>query len=66
VAAPTYGAMPWRLYNVHDDRGETRDRAAERPDILEALKAEWDRYVQDNGVLLPATPPAAKRDPASL
>jgi arylsulfatase len=66
VATPSYDAMPWRLFNVHDDRGETRDRAAERPDILEELKKEWDRYVLDNGVLLPATPPAAKRDPASL
>lgn len=66
VATPNYGAMPWRLFNVQEDRGETRDRAAERPDILEELRQEWDRYVLDNGVLLPATPPAAKRDPASL
>ena len=58
--------MPWRLFNVQDDRGETRDRAAERPDILEELKKEWERYVMDNGVLVPATPPAAKRDPPSL
>lgn len=48
------------------DRGETRDRAAERPDILESLKKEWEQYVLDNRVLLPALPPAAKRDPASL
>lgn len=66
VALPNYGAMPWRLFNVQDDRGETRDLAAERPDIVEELKKEWDRYVLDNAVLVPVTPPAAKRDPASL
>ena len=66
VATPTYAAMPWKLFNIQDDRGETRDRAAERPDILEELKKEWERYVLDNSVLVPATPPAAKRDPASL
>ena len=57
---------PWRLFNMNEDRGETRDLAAVYPDIVEALKQEWDRYVAENGVLVPATPPAAKRDPASL
>ncbi len=66
VALPNYGAMLWRLLNVQDDRGETRDLAAGRPDIVEELKKEWDRYVLDNAVLVPVTPPAAKRDPASL
>jgi len=66
VPAATYADLPWRLFNMNDDRGETRDRAAERPDIVDALKKEWDRYVGANGVLVPATPPAAKRDPAAL
>jgi arylsulfatase A-like enzyme len=66
VATPNYAAMPWRLYNVQDDRGETLDRAAERPDILAALLQEWEKYTQSNTVLVPATPPAAKRDPSSL
>jgi hypothetical protein len=51
---------------MNEDRGETRDLSAVYPDIVEALKQEWDRYVSENGVLMPATPPAAKRDPASL
>ena len=66
VPAATYADLPWRLFNMNDDRGETRDRAAERPDIVDALKKEWDRYVGANGALVPATPPAAKRDPAAL
>ena len=66
VPMQTYAQMPWQLFNTDDDRGETRNRAAERPDIVETLKREWDRYVTDNNVLIPQTPPAAKRDPASL
>lgn len=66
VPMATYEDMPWRLFNMNTDRGETHDQAAERPDIVEALKKEWDRYVGENGVLVPQTPPAAKRDPAAL
>jgi arylsulfatase len=66
VPAASYGDVPWRLFNMNDDRGETRDLSAQRPDVVEALKREWDRYVIENNVLLPAVPPAAKRDPASL
>jgi arylsulfatase A-like enzyme len=66
VPAPTYASVPWQLFNTNDDRGETKDHAAEHPDIVDALKKVWDRYVADNGVLIPATPPAAKRDPAAL
>lgn len=43
--------VPWRLYDLLADRGETQDLAAQHPDIVAALKAEWERYVQRAGVL---------------
>lgn len=43
--------VPWRLYDLHTDRGETQDVAAQHPETVAALKAEWDRYVRRAGVL---------------
>jgi len=50
---PPLGTGDWQLYNLANDRFETRDLAAERPDKLAELKAEWDAYVQRFGVVLP-------------
>jgi arylsulfatase A-like enzyme len=58
--------VPWRLFNIATDRGETQDLAAAFPDIVNALKVEWDKYVVDNGVLITAKPPAERRNPSSL
>lgn len=66
VPAPTHGSVPWRLFNLKSDRGETVDLAASRPDLLRELQAEWDKYLTQNMVLPLARPPAAKRDDASL
>ncbi len=32
----------WRLYHLGDDPGESRDLAAERPEVLERLVAAWN------------------------
>jgi arylsulfatase A-like enzyme len=66
VPMTSYEQMPWRLFDINSDRGETQDRASEFPDIVDELKAEWDSYVANNQVLLPAIPPAAKRTPNAL
>lgn len=69
VPGVTYGSydqLPWRLFRIGSDRGETEDLAASRPDVVQDLLREWDRYVQDNDVLLLARPPAAKRDVNAL
>lgn len=66
VAATSYADVPWRLYNMDTDRGETIDLAAANPDIVASLLAEWNRYVVDNSVITLARPPAGKRDPNSL
>lgn len=50
--APPYGSGTWALYNLTDDPGETRDLADEMPDLLNELRAAWDQYARDVGVVL--------------
>ncbi len=50
--APPYGSGNWQLYNVVDDPGETRDLTEEHPEILRNMRAAWDRYAKDVGVVL--------------
>ena len=45
------GPGRWELFNLSNDPGEQHDRAADNPAILSELLAEWQRYVEDNGVL---------------
>jgi len=64
--AGTYGQDPpaWELFDLEADRAETRNVAAEHPDVVVELIAEWDAYVARNGVILAnaggggGTPPA--------
>jgi len=37
------GVTPWRLYNIADDPGETRDLAALFPSLTNELVAELER-----------------------
>lgn len=46
-----WGKGRWELYNIAQDRTESRDLAAQRPDKLRELEREWTRYVADNGVI---------------
>ena len=50
--APPYGTGSWKLYNVVDDPGETHNLASEQPEMLEKLKAAWEQYAEDVGVIL--------------
>ncbi|TXH05740.1 MAG: arylsulfatase [Nevskiaceae bacterium] len=47
----------WQLYDMDRDRGETVDVAAQHPDVVAALTAEWKAYVQRVGVVQPTFPP---------
>lgn len=47
----------WQLYNVDSDRGETTNVAADHPDIVADLTAEWKDYVTRVGVAQPTIPP---------
>ena len=47
----------WQLYNMDTDRGETTDVAAQHPDIVAELTADWVAYVNRVGVEQPILPP---------
>ena len=51
VPAP-YGKGIWQLFDVAEDPGEARDLSKRMPDRLETLKAAWDQYAKDVGVVL--------------
>lgn len=48
------GKEQWELFNLASDPAERNDLAAEHPDKVKALTALWDRYVQENNVVLPS------------
>jgi len=48
-----YGTGEWQLFNVVKDPGEAKDLSTAMPDKLETLKATWDRYAKEVGVVLP-------------
>jgi len=48
-----YGKGEWQLFNLARDPGEARDLSETMPDKLKTLKAAWDRYAKDVGVVLP-------------
>jgi len=65
------------LYNLREDLGEQRDRAAERPEKVQELRSRLHAWRKDVGAQMPTpnpqhdpsrpehTPPAAKKKPAS-
>ena len=50
--APPLGEGAWELWNLDEDPGELRNLAAERPDILRELLLDWERHVEENGVIV--------------
>ncbi len=50
--APPMGGNRWRLYNLDEDPGELHDLSGEHPDRLQEVLAEWDRYIEANGVIV--------------
>ena len=48
-----YGTGEWKLFNVVKDPGEAKDLSKSMPDKLETLKAAWDRYAKEVGVVSP-------------
>jgi arylsulfatase A-like enzyme len=49
---PPHGTGDWQLYDLSSDPGEIDDLAGSRPEILAELLRLWERYVQDNGVIV--------------
>jgi len=48
---PPLGDSSWRLYNIDRDPGETTDLAAQQPDLVAAMLADYQTYAQRVGVL---------------
>jgi len=48
----------FELYNLKDDCGETKNRAAEKPELVKELNSLIDDFHKDTGALIPAKNPA--------
>ena len=47
---PPDGSGHWELFNIKTDPTETADLAADFPDVIAELTADWDAYASANGV----------------
>ncbi len=47
---PPDGSGHWELFNIKTDPTETADLAADFPDVVAELTADWDAYASANGV----------------
>ena len=47
----TYPSFKWELFDLENDRGETRNLADAQPDIVNALSAEYARWADRTGVV---------------
>lgn len=47
---PLAGSGNWQLFNIKTDPTETADLAADFPDVMAELIADWDAYAESNGV----------------
>lgn len=43
----------WKLYDLETDPRELNDLSEQRPDVMQELLADWNRYVDENNVILP-------------
>ena len=48
-----YGTGEWELYHLKTDPGEHYNLADMNTEKLNELKADWDKYVSEYGVVLP-------------
>jgi arylsulfatase len=56
-----HGPGRWQLFDLATDPGETNDLASAQPKVRDQLVQHWDRYAQENKVILPdASPVCAK------
>lgn len=47
----TYPSLKWELYDLETDRGETKDLAADRPDVVNELSSDYFKWADRNGVV---------------
>ena len=53
AVTPPYGSGEWRLFNVDEDPGETRNLAEAQPELMGRLTEAWEAYAEDVGVVQP-------------
>jgi arylsulfatase/uncharacterized sulfatase len=59
---PPLGDGQWRLYNITQDPGETKDLQTQQPDVFQSMQADYAAYARSNGVLpMPAGYSPAKQ-----
>ena len=46
-----YGTEQWQLFDTRNDRGETRDVAAQHPELVAAMAKRYDKWAQQNRVM---------------
>jgi arylsulfatase len=51
------GTGQWELYDLSVDPGEANNLAAEHPEILETMVAQYEAFAVENGVIPPFPPP---------
>lgn len=47
---PPHGDSAWHLFDIQQDPGETQNLAADMPDIVVELMADYKHYVREHGV----------------
>ena len=48
-----YGTNDWQLFDLTSDIGEANDVSAKNPVVVNELIAQWQKYVDENNVILP-------------
>ena len=46
-----YGDCKWHLYHIESDPGETKDLAAEKPELFQKMLAAYKAYAEEVGVI---------------
>lgn len=46
-------ADEWELFDLEADPGETNDLSPHFPELRQSMIADWERYAEENGVILP-------------
>ena len=54
---------PWQLFNLGNDRSELQDLAAEQPERVKQMLANWQSYARKTGVVDWDSLPQSKRSP---
>ena len=49
----------WKLYNLATDLGENTNVADQHPDIVQTMKAAYNKFAQEVGVVIPTSGPFA-------